>query len=106
MAKASPEVLYRARFPLLLVDAFQITHEARADNRTWPHWLHRAWNKDKDKLGAVWPSRGGLRDFLFVRTYQGPQRIAWGDYLLRNRVDEALYIADKKTFKALFEKVS
>jgi len=68
----------------LVIEAFQITHESREDNRHWPEWLNKAWNEPRGGVGSVYPKElgtgGGL---LCVGTLEGPLLISWCDWIIR-----------------------
>ena len=32
----------------IIVEAFQMTIARRASNEDWPHWLHMAWQKERN----------------------------------------------------------
>ena len=64
--------------------SFTVTRETRRDNRGWPEWMNRAWNKHKDELYALSPenhpnSHG--TDHIVLTTPGGRQRVEWGDTL-------------------------
>jgi hypothetical protein len=76
--------LYRKK--PVVIEAFQMTRERRADNKDWPIWLHDAWNKEWMEDGAVFgedrPDSDGT-DALCVQTLEGVMRVGWGDYIIK-----------------------
>ena len=91
----------------VVIQAFQITEETRADNSSWPEWLHVAWNKPHTEVGAVmpvmYPNSDG-HDQLAVHTLEGLLRINFGDFLIRG-VKGELYACKPDVFAMTYEKV-
>lgn len=58
----------------MIIEAFQITQKTRSNNIDWPEWLNEAWNKDKNEVGAVYPSKhpnSDGTDELMINTLEG-----------------------------------
>lgn len=72
-----------------VVQAFQMTHEARGDSSTWPQWLHDAWLKDRHTEGSIWPAdypKSDGTDPLMIQPWGiGPgYLIGWNDWIVRH----------------------
>ena len=92
----------------VVIEAFQMTKERRQDNRDWPEWLHRAWNKEWKAIGAVncedWAnSHGDGR--LIINTLEGPLIVSWGDFIIQG-VKGELYPCKPDIFEATYEPVN
>lgn len=91
----------------VVIEAFQMTPERRADNSEWPLWLHEAWNVDYDAPGALqpvnYPNSDGT-DELEIVTLEGTHRVSWGDWIIRG-VKGELYPCKPDIFKATYEPV-
>jgi hypothetical protein len=74
-----------------VVEAFQMTKKTRQDNSEWPNWLHKAWNTDPDKNGALFPTKAGsATGTVSINTLEGPQLVNFGDYIIQG-VNGELY---------------
>lgn len=95
----------RYRKKPVVIEAFQITPETRADNRDWPSWLNQAWNKGQDEVGAVqcvdFPNSDGA-DKLEVVTLEGKMLVEWGDYIIQG-VKGELYPCKPDIFAATYD---
>ncbi len=95
----------RFRKKPVVIEAFQMTPERRADNRDWPEWLNEAWNKAADEEGAVtcvdFPNSDGT-DKLQIVTLEGTMLIEWGDWIIRG-VKGELYPCKPDIFAATYE---
>ena len=91
----------------VVIEAFQITRETRRDNRDWPEWLNRAWNKSFDEAGAVscadFPNSDGT-DPLVIRTLEGVMYVGWDDWIIQG-VKSELYACKPDIFAATYEPV-
>ncbi len=90
------------------VEAFQITEETRRDNKDWPNWLNRAWNKERNTPGSIWPENypnSDGTDKLCVRFIEAMDSyiIGWGDWLVRYKDGEIWPMGDEE-FKSKFKK--
>lgn len=89
----------------VVVEAFQMTEERRWDNSEWPEWLHEAWSKDYDAVGAVFPAKAGdTVGFVMVRTLSGPVVVVWNDWIVRG-VRGELYPCNPGIFEETYEPV-
>lgn len=89
----------------VVIEAFQMTRERRADNRDWPAWLNAAWNSDRDAPGALRRTdRLGIfpADELEILTLEGVHRVTWGDWIIRG-VQGELYPCKPDIFEATYE---
>ncbi len=67
----------------VVIEAFQMTRERRADNRDWPAWLNKAWQLDRGSLGAVYPTEEGSGDgTISIRTLEGEHLVSWEDFII------------------------
>lgn len=91
----------------IVIEAFQMTHERRADNKDWPNWLHEAWNKDEREEGSVscidLPHSDGA-DQLHIITKEGSMLVGWGDWIIQG-VQGELYPCKPDIFAATYEPV-
>lgn len=91
----------------VIIEAFQMTRERRADNRDWPAWLHEAWCLPFARPGAVscedYPGSDGT-DRLVIRTPEGTMTVEWGDWIIRG-VKGELYPCKPDIFEATYEAV-
>lgn len=90
----------------VVIEAFQMTKEHRADNSNWPAWLHEAWNIPYDTEGAVcavdFPHSDGT-DELEIVTLEGAHRVSFGDWIIRGIKGE-LYPCKPDIFEATYER--
>lgn len=91
----------------IVVEAFQMTRERRADNSEWPEWLNRAWNETVGELYSVYasdyPDSDGT-DELEIFTLEGPQRVSFGDWIIQGIAGE-LYPCKPHIFEQIYEPV-
>lgn len=91
----------------VVVEAFQMTEERRADNSEWPSWLHEAWNKSHDEPGAVFPKDFPLsdgHDELLIYTLEGVHLVNFDDWIIQGVTGE-LYPCKPDIFDKTYEKV-
>jgi len=88
----------------VVIEAFQITRETRADNRDWPNWLNFAWNLERDSVGAVGVYCTYGDDPLYINTLEGRMRVSYNDWIIRG-VRGELYACKPDIFEATYEKV-
>lgn len=86
----------------VVIEAFQMTRERRADNSEWPDWLHEAWQSGV-VFPADWPKSDGT-DELRINTMEGRHNVSWGDYIIRG-VKGELYPCKPDIFAATYEPV-
>jgi len=86
----------------IIVEAFQLTHETRWDNRDWPEWLNEAWNRDNLSVGAMYPAEHGDPDDLFINTLEGVHRVSSNGWIIQG-VQKELYPCLPDIFKKLYE---
>jgi hypothetical protein len=96
---------YRFRKKPVVIEAFQMTLERRADNADWPQWLHQAWKTPSDQPGSIcsadFPNLNGTAK-LQVRTLEGIMTVDWGDWIIRG-VKGELYPCKPDIFAATYE---
>jgi hypothetical protein len=89
----------------VVIEAFQLTEETRADNRDWPGWAHLAWNADRGSPGSLFPfERGSGVGALGIGTLEGVMRADLGDWIIRG-VKGELYPCKPEIFEATYEPV-
>lgn len=84
----------------IVIEAFQMTVERRADNSDWPAWLHEAWNTPMEQPGAFYP----LATSLCISTLEGSHVVSVGDWIIRGIKGE-LYPCKPDIFGATYEPV-
>ena len=92
----------------VVIEAFQMTKEARWDNSDWPNWLNQAWQKDRKDEGAlfIWADDvdDGSNDSLGVHTLEGDLVVSWGDWIIQG-VKGELYPCKPDIFDATYDEV-
>ncbi len=95
----------------VVIEAFQITLEARWNNADWPNWLNLAWNKPNEAEGAVYPSRDHPNnpdqdspDVLQIQTLEGVHNVSLGDFIIKGIRGE-LFPCKSEIFHATYELV-
>lgn len=95
----------RYRKKPVVIEAFQMTPERRADNSEWPNWLNKAWNTSHSEPGAVFcrdfPESDGT-DPLCIVTLEGVMDVSWGDFIIQG-VKGELYACKPDIFAATYE---
>lgn len=89
------------------IEAFQMTREARMDNTDWPAWLHEAWLKDHDEVGALWPCdhpNSDGRDELFLKERDAFTTVVAFDSWILN-IDGELVSMHNRVFINLYEHI-
>jgi len=87
------------------VEAFQMTHERRVDNRDWPNWLNLAWQLERGEPGSLSPAIHGTSDGrLVIMTLEGEHFVSWDDFIIQG-VKGELYPCKPDIFEATYEKV-
>jgi hypothetical protein len=90
----------------VVIEAFQLTKETRASNENWPTWLHKAWQMNRDEVGAVFPFEHGTGDGpLGIFTLEGTHRCDFGDWIIQG-VKGELYPCKPDIFEATYEPVA
>jgi len=91
----------------VVIEAFQMTRERRADNSEWPEWLHKAWQLDHSYLGSLscedYPNSDGM-DRLQIRTLEGIHAVTCGDWIIRG-VKGEIYPCKPDVFAMTYEAV-
>lgn len=89
----------------VVIQAFQMTQERRADNRDWPAWLNDAWQLDNSRPGSLQPTEcphSDGTDLLEIITLEGKHLISWGDWIIRG-VKGELYPCKPEIFAATYK---
>ncbi len=87
----------------VVIEAFQMSEEARADNRDWPEWLNRAWKKDQREEGSLGPDSESIY-FLLIGTLEGYLTVSPGDWIIQG-VKGEIYPCKPDIFEATYERV-
>lgn len=98
---------HRYRKKPVVIEAFQMTEQRRRDNSEWPNWLHEAWNKNNDELGAVFPRdypHSDGSDTLIINNEHGWVSVGFGDWIIKG-VKGELYPCDPLVFDQTYERV-
>lgn len=96
---------YKFRKKPVEIEAFQMTKKRRIDNRDWPEWLNKAWNKDRGAEGSVFPTKKGDGDCdgtVSIRTLEGEMLVNFDDYIIRG-IHGELYPCKPDIFEATYE---
>jgi len=91
----------------VVIEAFQMTKERRANNVDWPEWLNKAWNGPMMEVGFVWPHdypKSDGTDQIVIGTLEGNMLVGWGDWIIQG-VDGELYPCKPHIFKLTYEEV-
>ncbi len=91
----------------VVIEAFQMTEARRMDNSEWPAWLHEAWNKNRDEVGALRRANmdAVLPDALEIVTHGGcSYPFKWGDWIIRD-VNGEIFPCYADNFAAIYEPV-
>ena len=91
----------------VIVEAFQMTKERRADNSGWPEWLNIAWAKNPQIKGALYPKlypRSTGSDELMIHTLEGERMVDWNDWIIQE-VNGELYPCKSDIFELNYELV-
>ena len=89
----------------VVIEAFQMTLEARCDLNRWPTWLLEAWNREPSE-GAVWIDPDDeSADELVCGTLEGVHKIDFDDWIIQGIKGE-LYPCKPDIFEMTYEPVS
>jgi hypothetical protein len=90
-----------------VIEAFQMTREARQDNSDWPAWLGEAWQKERGEIGALWPREypdsDGTDELLLQEGSSVQGVIAFGTWIIND--NGALRSMPNRYFIELYEAV-
>lgn len=87
----------------VVIEAFQLTAQARTDNRDWPEWLNRAWNLKRGEPGSVYPQHDGhCYGHLCIATLEGEHLARLGDWIIQGVMGE-LYPCKAEIFSATYD---
>ena len=89
----------------VVIEAFQMTKEARQDNSNWLEWMHKAWQKDPEEQGALYPSdypNSNGTDKLKIHTLEGDHLVEWNDFIIQG-VNGELYPCKPDIFEKTYE---
>jgi len=86
----------------IVIEAFQMTEEARVDNSNWPNWLNEAW-----QASIVYPMdypESNGKDKLKIKTLEGDHLVSWDDWIIQG-VNGELYPCKPDIFEKTYEEV-
>ena len=87
----------------IVIEAFQLTRERRANNADWPEWMNAAWNEGRGAPGALYPTVEGTGDgTLSIATLEGEHLVSFDDWIIRG-VKGELYPCKPDIFRATYE---
>lgn len=93
----------------VVIEAFQLTPESRADNKDWPAWANEAWQKtdgrndDEPAVAGALTCELGVSDGpLYVVTLEGRMRVDFWDWIIQG-VKGELYPCKPDIFEATYE---
>jgi len=86
----------------IVIEAFQMTEVRRYDNKDWPDWLNRAWNKDGGEGAMSIDSDDPTKKNLCVGTLEGVYRITWNDWIIQG-VKGEIYPCKPDIFALTYE---
>jgi hypothetical protein len=92
----------------IVIEAFQMTEQARQDIDSWPAWLMEAWCKDHSELGALYPEDfpdSDGRDRLRIMTLEGNQLVSFDDWIIRG-IHGEIYPCKPDIFEKTYEESS
>ena len=98
----------RYRKKPIVIEAFCMTRATREDNRDWPVWLDKAWNKPPGLPGSLWTATYTMTDGwsdLRIGTLEGVMAVGWGDYIIQG-VKGEIYPCKAAIFHMTYEEVS
>lgn len=91
----------------VVIEAFQMTRKRREDNQDWPVWLHEAWNKNHNDVGAIYPSKhpnSNGKDELCIFTLEGVHLVQFDDWIIKGIAGE-IYPCKPDIFLSTYEAV-
>jgi len=98
---------YNFRKKPVVIQAFQMTKERRADNSEWPTWLSHAWQRHHTEPNAVYPSDfpdSDGTDKLKIHTLEGEHLVEWDDYIIQG-VKNEIYCCKPDIFEMTYDEV-
>ena len=89
----------------VVIDAFQITSLTRNDNKDWPVWLSKAWQKEHNEEGAFYPVQDKVNgERLAIQTLEGMQWVSMNDYIIKG-VENEIYPCKPEIFIKTYDLV-
>jgi hypothetical protein len=89
----------------VVIEAFQMTRERRADNADWPRWLGEAWNRNEGEPGRLFPTiKEDCTSTLSISTLEGDHIVSWGDWIILGIIGD-IYPCKPNVFEATYEQV-
>ncbi len=91
----------------VVIEAFKLTRESRADMTLWPGWMQNAWATPHEEPGAMYPADhpdSDGTDELLIYTLEGLHRVSFDDYVIQG-VKGELYPCKPDIFEATYDKV-
>jgi hypothetical protein len=89
----------------VVIEAFQITSLTRNDNKNWPVWLSKAWQKENNEKGAFYPIKDKVNgERLAIETLEGMHFVSMNDYIIQG-VEGEIYPCKPGIFEKTYEKI-
>tara|TARA_B110000483_G_C17937342_1_gene443207 strand:- start:434 stop:730 length:297 start_codon:yes stop_codon:yes gene_type:complete len=89
----------------VVIEAFQITSLTRNDNKDWPVWLSKAWQKENNEEGAFYPVQDKVNgERLAIQTLEGMQWVSMNDYIIKG-VENEIYPCKPDIFEKTYDVV-
>lgn len=87
----------------VVIEAYQMTPEAKKDHESWPTWLQEAEAKQEHEAGAVYfVVLPGQERGMFVRTLEGSMLVADNAWMIQG-VQGELYPCDDTIFRQTYD---
>jgi hypothetical protein len=98
---------HRYRKLPVVIEAFQMTAEARKSTDDWPTWLVHARHLLAGEVGSVWPLYREQIGFpIMVQTLENASvKVMEGDWIIKG-VEDELYPCKPSVFAATYEQVT
>ena len=84
-----------------VIEAFQMTKEARSKSREWSLWIASAWSKDDKAFGSLYPTGDGT---FSIGMRDGQRVVSWGDWIIKGN-DGELHLCTDDGFRAKYKEV-
>lgn len=95
--------MHRYRKKPVIIEVFQMTKERRCSNSEWPNWLHEAWRKHPEDVGAFYFDVGGNgRETTSIHTLEGDHLVEYDDWIIQG-IQGELYPCRPDIFDATYE---
>lgn len=89
---------YKFKKKPVVIEAFQMTKERQFDNTDWPPWLHEAWNKHMETVGALYREDG----LMMIQTMEGNLVVKEDNWIIQG-VQGEIYPCDPVIFGQTYD---